>query len=263
MKKVALSLRGGMARGLGAIGVLRFLEEEGIEPYILAGSSSGGMVAAANAYGFSSKEIHDLLVNVRPSRYLSILNLIAKGSLIRKKKFIHLIEKFTGLKYGEINIEDLKTKLVLFASDKVKSEKIMLDKGELFEKILISSAYPVICPQPDKKNKHLTDGDLIAGYSANALRELGAEVVIGVGYKPKPMGKSTVSSNLPGMLMDVYRMIGEEMHELTLEKDPPDFEVLYPVGDHGYLDFKNIAKLESRAYREIRKQRDAILEAIK
>src|SRR6185436_9042455 len=55
----ALVLSGGAARGLAHIGVLRALEEEGIRPGLVCGTSMGALVGALYATGYSSAEIRD------------------------------------------------------------------------------------------------------------------------------------------------------------------------------------------------------------
>ena len=55
--KIGLALSGGGARGIAHIGLLRRLEEEGIEPYMISGASMGGLIGGLYALGYDSYEI--------------------------------------------------------------------------------------------------------------------------------------------------------------------------------------------------------------
>lgn len=263
-KKLALAIRGGMARGLGSISMIRFLEEEGITPHIISGSSSGAMVASAYALGHNWEEIKEMMQSIRITKYFSPLDFPSSGAFVSRKKFLKGLKEIAGVKPGDHKLEDFKSpQLILFAGDRVENKRVLLKEGDLVENLMISSSYPLIMPGPKGSKKHLIDGDFTAGYSASEFREMGADVVIGVGYKPKPPGKKTISNKPLDRILDVYRMVGSEMHDLILKYDPPDIEILYDAGDYSYTNFKEIDKIMYRAYREIRSKRDEILKLLK
>jgi NTE family protein len=66
--KLGLALSGGGARGLAHIGVLKALESSNIQVDFLAGTSMGGVIAAAYAAGLSPEEIEEIALNFRNSR---------------------------------------------------------------------------------------------------------------------------------------------------------------------------------------------------
>ncbi|MBK7427292.1 MAG: patatin-like phospholipase family protein [Saprospiraceae bacterium] len=62
-KSVGLVLSGGGARGIAHIGVLRALEELGIKPEVISGTSAGAAIGAFYAAGYSSQQIEEIILN--------------------------------------------------------------------------------------------------------------------------------------------------------------------------------------------------------
>ena len=63
-KKLGYALSGGGARGFAQIGILKVLEENGIYPDYISGTSIGAMIGGLYALGYSAQEIEDHLVNI-------------------------------------------------------------------------------------------------------------------------------------------------------------------------------------------------------
>ena len=64
--RFGLALSGGGIRGVAHIGVLKALEEEGMVPSWIAGTSAGSIVAGLYAYGYSTQELVEIAVDLQP-----------------------------------------------------------------------------------------------------------------------------------------------------------------------------------------------------
>lgn len=263
-KEFAVTIRGGMARGIGSLSIIRFFEEEGLKPTIVAGSSSGAMIASAYSLGYTYQEIREIFKSLYVKKLINPLNLLRGRALISKSSYYKQLEKITGIKAHTLNLESFTDpKLILLATDRLQSQQVLLDSGDLVENLMISSSYPIIMPAPSGKFSHLVDGDFVPGYAAGQLKDRGVEVVIGIGYTMGAPKKSNLK-NTPFMrAYDIYRTVGVELQKLVNEKDPPDIELLYDAGDHSYFDFQSIDKILYRSYREIRSKRKQILHLLK
>ncbi|MBD3281039.1 hypothetical protein GF389_06020 [Candidatus Dojkabacteria bacterium] len=257
----AITIKGGLARGFGAIGFTRFLEEEGFEPDVIAGSSSGAMVAAMYAVGVPWKEVVEIMTKFNFLRLTSPISVVRSGSLISyntyRKQFENIADTF-GIK-KDMNIEDLDKKLVIFATDTKTKKKVALDKGDLIEAILASSAYPGIFPAPIKHcGLLLYDGDMIPNYGASILKQkYKVSKIIGVSTRKTPKIVK-VKQNIFANTLDTYQFLREQLFRLYGEKEDIDFELSFNADDQSTLGFKKIKRVTQRTYRQARKHRKEI-----
>lgn len=254
-KKFGISFKGGLARGFGEIGVVRFLQEENLEPDVIAGSSAGSFVAAMFALGFPwQKMIEEISRN-------SFLSLTSFSSLWKTSSFVNHDKLRNSLvnNVGEINIEDLPRKLIIFATDIKKKERVYLDKGNLVDSVMASAAYPILFPSAKLHGRILIDGDLTCGYDPSKLKEYGAEKVIGVTFNPAVKIKFSFKTPL-NIIVDTYRLLTEEIESVHDKNDPVDFEIQFSDGreNYSYFDLKNIDKIADRAYKKTREHQKEI-----
>lgn len=125
-----LVLSGGAAWGLANVGVLRVLEDEGLKPSCISGSSMGAIVGALYALGHSAKEMEKLIANVKPLEIATLSSAMLKGGL-HGGILEHQIEKHLGPIIGDAVIGDCQIPFVCVAG-KVKQripwEKIFTEK---------------------------------------------------------------------------------------------------------------------------------------
>ena len=142
-KRLGLALSGGGARGLAHIGVLKVLERERIPIYCLAGSSMGGIIAAAFASGMAAEALEAealkmgglreliKLVDIRPPR---------RGLLAGKSVRQYLSQLIPeGLTFDQLQIPT-----ALKAVDLHRGVEVDLHEGLVLDAVLASSAFPEI-----------------------------------------------------------------------------------------------------------------------
>lgn len=175
-KKVGLALSGGGARGFAHIGVLRALVERKIPIDAIAGSSAGSVVGAAFAAGMTPDEIEMMARRVkwrnfvRPS--LSPLGLLSSAPMA----------KFIEREFPVNRFEELITPFVAVACDlRTGIPVFQKDRGDLSFAIRASCAVPgVFAPLTDERGKLLVDGGVVSPMPTDAVKDMGAEIVIAV-----------------------------------------------------------------------------------
>jgi NTE family protein len=256
MKRFGISFKGGLARGFGAIGIIRFFQEENLKPQVLAGSSSGSIMAAAFALGLDWKEILKISTSIRFREIISFISIFTEGSIVSSDKFYNKLSEVQS----DIDIKDLPIKLIIYATDTKNYQRVNIEEGSLLNALMTSSSFPAVFPFRKLKNykrTQLVDGDLTMGYSAKPLRENGAEIVFGVGHTNNHKINASKENILERIFLPQSLLLKEiELLHNTL--DPVDLEIKYNVGNYSPIDFKNISLIAENAYRAIRKEKDLI-----
>lgn len=154
--RIGLALGGGGARGLAHVMMLEVLEEFGIRPNRIAGSSIGAIIGSMYASGMSARAIReqvDELVTLDPRNWLGaifseeivkwfelIQPALGGGGLVDSEAFINFLRKTLGVS----RFEDLEIPLKVVATDFWARRQVVFTKGELFPAVKASMALPGI-----------------------------------------------------------------------------------------------------------------------
>ncbi len=176
--QVGLALSGGGARGLAHIGVLKVLERHGVPIDVLAGTSMGGVVAAAYAAGLTAEYMErEALRMASPRRLLSLADpTIPRRGLFEGQK----ITDYLTDHLGDCTFEDLRCHLSLIAVDLESGEAVTLDEGRVTDAIRATIALPGLFKPVEREKQLLVDGGLLDNLPADVVRRKGADVVIAV-----------------------------------------------------------------------------------
>jgi NTE family protein len=172
--RIGVALGGGFARGIAHLGVLKVLEQEGIKVEFLAGTSAGAMLAIAYASGHGIPEI---VAQARATRFKDFGNWkLSWMGLASNQKLEHYPRKYLGVS----NFEDLKIPLAIAATDLGTGEPVYFSRGPLGPALRASCAYPGMFVPVEVEGHTLVDGFLAAPVPVDAVRSLGADIVIAV-----------------------------------------------------------------------------------
>jgi NTE family protein len=208
--RVALALGGGAARGFAHIGVIEVLEENGIRPDIVTGTSAGSLVAALYAAGRTGKELEAIAINMDESA-LTDWSFPGRG-LIRGEALAHYIREATGNK----PLEQMKIPLGIVATDLDTGRPIVFRRGDVGTAVRASSAVPAVF-QPVRIGTHeYVDGGLASPVPVRAARDMGADVIIAVDISQLPDGGDT--SNALHMLLQTFSIMSRSINELELKE---------------------------------------------
>lgn len=188
---VALVLGGGGLRGFAHIGVLRALEEAGIRPDLVVGTSAGALVGAVYASGASPAQIE------QAARRIDVASLIdwtldARG-LMRGVNIARWVETAT---HGQA-IESFPIRFGAVATDLRSGQAVLLDAGRPGDAVRASVAVPGTTVPVPYRGGHLIDGGVSSLVPVRFARALGADLIIAVdiycsGRAPEGLGAVTV-----------------------------------------------------------------------
>lgn len=200
-KKIGIALSGGAARGFAHLGVLKVLVEHDITIDFISGTSAGSIAGAAFASGLSVAEIAEIGRKMSWFRMTGfsyspkgLLSNASMGAFFRKN-FPH--DKF----------EDLPIPFAAVACDLETGEEVILKDGDLIEAIRASCAIPGVFAPVLRDGKILIDGGVIANVPTNAVKKLGAEIVIAVDVLASGATYWGTPSTLIGILFQSTMML--------------------------------------------------------
>lgn len=176
-KKIGLALGGGTLRGMAHIGALEFLEEKNISIDVLAGCSSGALVAAAYACG-KMDELKDIALNLDKKSRRKMLDFCLTGEgIIRGDRLRSFFDFITAGK----KFEDIESfKLAFVATDALTGKVVIISEGSIAEALEMTTALPGLAPLKRHKGRLVFDGGTAMLVPAKAAYDLGAERVIAV-----------------------------------------------------------------------------------
>lgn len=173
--RIGLALGGGFARGIAHIGVLRVLQKNNIPISVIAGVSSGAIVAAAAASGTTADEIEKVALSMKFRDVAQwTLNLRGLAGNDRMTTFLSRLLKVS-------RFEDMKTPLAIVATDLVHGKPVTFyGKGDVVLPIRASCAYPGLFLPLRHEGRLLVDGFVSMEVPAEILPQFGANYVISV-----------------------------------------------------------------------------------
>lgn len=176
--KIGLALGGGFARGIAHIGVLRIFEEYEIPIDFIAGTSVGALIASTYASGTSLADMERQGAATRFSDFGRwTLSRMGMATNDRLEDFLH---KFTTAKF----FHEMKIPLSINATDLLSGSSVHFTEGEIGPALRASCAYPGLFLPVEYQGRILVDGFLTETVPAEAARDMGADIVIGVHLEP-------------------------------------------------------------------------------
>lgn len=171
---VALVLGGGGSRGFAHVGVIKALEAAGIEPDIVAGSSSGAIVAALYASGYSGVELEQIAAD------------LDQGSLIDFSLFGSgwvqgvALQDYVNNAVGQRPIEQLARRFAVIATDAKSGRMVVFNRGDTGLAVRASSTVPDLFVPPVIDGVTYLDGGLTSPVPVRVAKAMGADFVIAV-----------------------------------------------------------------------------------
>jgi NTE family protein len=211
--KIGLALGGGGVRGLAHISVLETLDDLGIKPSIISGTSMGAIIGALYASGMSGKEIRE-----RISRILILKDDTWRDIVAKKSNLLKLVKVFSAeiprggfintqgffeYLFSEIRkrtFEELEIPLLVIAANYWTAEEVVFEKGDLLSALQASMAVPGVFAPVSIADKVLVDGGVVNLVPYDHLLER-ADFTIAVDVsKVRNPGKNEIPGALESVL---------------------------------------------------------------
>ena len=186
--KIGLALGGGSARGWAHIGVLRALQEAGIHPDIVAGTSIGAVVGGCYVAG-ELEALEQFARDLTRRRVLGFLDFNFSGSgLITGQRLRSVLD----VRLKDALMEGLPKRFVAVATEIGTGHEVWLSRGRLVDAMRASYALPGIFRPVKIDGRWLFDGALVNPVPVSVCRALGARYVIAVNVNADSCGHGTV-----------------------------------------------------------------------
>jgi NTE family protein len=237
MTKIGVALSGGGVAGCAHLGVLKALEESGIEISAIAGTSSGAMVAALYAYGFSVDSLIDLVPAIT-NKYLDV-DYPGFLSQLWKKKIQGLfkgekIQRLIATKTKKAAMSELPFPAAILSTDLRKARKVIFSSqplakscpdSDVITDIPVADAVRSSCSIPFLfkpvlyEDKVLVDGGILDNCPVSALHALGVDKVIAVNLVSAFPIDSPFDSCFSVLARAVSISLGNQVKHATKEAD--------------------------------------------
>lgn len=210
--RLGLALGGGAARGFAHVGVIQVLEEAGLRPSHVAGTSAGSLVAALYASGKSPAELVRVAETMQEADITDwMLPILNRGALRGEA-----LAKYVNTQVGGRNLEQMKIPLGIVATDLGSGESITFRRGNTGAAVRASSAVPAVFLPVRVGDREYVDGGLVAPVPVRQTRDLGANFVIAVDISSDPEGNP--SGDTFQILMQTFAIMGKSINTLALKE---------------------------------------------
>jgi NTE family protein len=274
-----LALGGGAARGWAHIGVLRALDEAGIEISMIAGTSIGALVGGCYLAG-KLDQLEDFARSLTKRRIFGLLdiNLGGSGLFGGMKLTARMQEHMNGLRF-----EDLEKPFVCIATEVRTGHEIWLTEGSLITAMRASYALPGVFEPVSTNGRILVDGALVNPVPVSVLRAYEQPLVVAVNLHHDLFGRAAVIKHsagelavhkdvspgthhhpnataqgtrlgVTGVMVEAFNIIQGRISRARLAGDPPDLSLQPKLGHIGLSEFHRAAEAIKLGYEATKTQ---------
>jgi NTE family protein len=273
MKTVALALGGGGARGLAHIVVAEALDEMGVKPVAIAGTSIGAIIGAGYAAGMTGREMRRYAIDIAHNRTEVMRRMMrARAGKLRdlfggglgdatRLDAELLCEQFLPERLPD-DFSGLSIPLTVIASDLFKRREVAFSDGPLRRALAASISLPTIMRPVECDGQVLVDGGATNPLPFEHLRGK-ADVILAVEISgPISVDKRDV----PNALECLYATVLVMTHSIISEKlrhGAPDLLLQPKVGSFralGFLQASAILRAADPAKAELQERLAALID---
>lgn len=227
--KIGVVLSGGGAKGIAHVGILKALEEEGIRPDFIVGTSMGSIIGGLYAAGYSANQLDSIirkidwdlvLSNNIPFNYISFEEkeyysrflvslsfedgkLSIPSGMIEGQMLSMVLSRYTwpAMKYD--SFDDFPIPFRCVATDVSSGKPIVFKDGSLAEALRASMSIPTVFTAADLDTTLAVDGGVLNNFPVEEAIKLGADYIIGVNVSDEGLTNAKELGSMAGILMQV------------------------------------------------------------
>jgi NTE family protein len=246
--RIGLVLGGGGARGVAHIAALDALQDLGLKPTVIAGSSMGSIIGAGYAAGLSAGEIRERLIAAFGTRG----NVFSRLWRLRPRTFGELwgsdslgLGKLDGERIIGVFVDDaipesfsdLQIPFVAVATDYYGGVEAHISSGRLLQAVAASCALPGIFRPVVIDGRVMIDGSILNPVPVDVLPgEVDLMIAVDVVSFPEPRDGQAGPAGIEAMMGSAQLMMQQIMMP-KLERHPPDLLIRPPIGAFHVMDF--------------------------
>lgn len=180
---IGLALGSGSARGWSHIGIILELEDMGIRPQVVAGTSVGALVGGVYVAG-QLKEFAEWVSKLTVRDVVGLMDFTFSGGFVKGERLFGFFNEH----HRNPNIEELDQKFVSVATEMQTGREIWITKGPVWAAARASCAIPGLFTPVKHEDRWMLDGGLVNPVPVSACRALGADIVIAVNLNAQLVG---------------------------------------------------------------------------
>ncbi len=210
--RIGLALGGGAARGFAHVGVIQVLEEAGIRPNLVVGTSAGSLVAAIYASGKTGAQLEHIALTMEEGAITDWMLPIFSSGMLRGDA----LARYVNAQVASKPIENMPLPLGVVATDLQTGQGILFQRGDTGTAVRASSAVPAVF-QPVKIAGHeYVDGGLVSPVPVRFARQMGAELVIAVDISSPP--EDIIPVGMMQILLQTFSIMGKSINSFELKE---------------------------------------------
>ena len=273
-KKIGVALGGGGVRGLAHAPALQAIDECGIKPAAIAGTSMGAIIGALYASGTSGDELvagidkytvkdDDSLKDVISkaplmAKWLSVVSLdLRHGGLFKTDGFL----KYFSQKLKAKTFEDLEIPLHIVTTNFWTGEQVVFSSGDLLPAISASMAIPGIFAPVIIDGQVLVDGGLCNNVPYDVLQDF-CDTTIAIDVAPARHSDSETVPNLTDSVIGMFDLMVERMETEKHKHSKPDIYLNTGIKNIRILDFHKSKEVLEQARLPIERLKSELIKSL-
>ncbi len=268
---IALALGGGGARGLAHVHVIDALDELGIRPKVIAGSSIGSIMGAGMAAGMTGREIAEYSLSILGrraeiatrmwrARPPSIGELVTGGFRLGQFNVERILGSFLPDALPQ-TFEGLQIPLKVTATDFYGHKLAVFSDGPLLSALAASAALPAAFRPVRRDGMLLIDGGIYNPVPFDLI-EGEADIIVAIDVVGAPESSTRVRPNGMDLLFGASQLMMQSIIAMKLERRRPDVFLRPPVSKYRVLDFLKVEQVlaETAPFKdEVKRAIDAVM----
>ncbi|SHL28048.1 patatin-like phospholipase family protein [Flavobacterium saccharophilum] len=258
--KIGLVLSGGGAKGFAHIGVLKVLEEAGIKIDYIGGTSMGAVIGGLYASGYNGSQIDSIFKQTNFDELINDYIPRSSKNFYGKKndELYAIVLPFSNFRVGipealskgmyNYNLlssltrnvrhvrdfNKLPTPFLCIATNIETGEEVLLNKGNLVQAMMASSAFPSLFTPVEIDGNLLVDGGVVNNYPIKEVRNLGADIIIGVDVQDDLLKRKNLK-NATRILVQITNL--QSIDKMKSKIKDTDIYVKPDIRDFGVISF--------------------------
>jgi len=281
--KIGYVFSGGGAKGMAHVGVLKVLEEAGLKPDYITGTSMGSIMGGLYSIGYSADELAQLIKNIDWSTVLT--NEIPSNKVLMQRKHEYqryLLEMpvyngkpelpagviegqklsalFSELTWRVAGVDDFSNFPYPFAcigTDILEGKKVEMTSGDLSSAMRASMAIPSVFTAVTRDSSHLlVDGGVVRNFPVQEVIDMGADIIIGVYVGFDREMKPEQLRSLTSVITRTSLLSGA--HDVNSQMPLVDYLIIPDLEGYGPSDFTRGVEIMNLGEQAARAQFDRL-----
>lgn len=209
--RIGLALGGGAARGFAHVGVIGVLEQQGIRPHCVVGTSAGSLVAALYASGKTHAELEKAALGMEEVVLTDWTLPFGNRGVLKGQA----LAKYVNQQVNNRLLEQMAVPLGILATDLANGRGVLFQRGDTGTAVRASSAVPGVFQPVEIAGREYVDGGLVAPVPVHHAQQMGAELVIAVDISSPPEGNA--ATDTLKVMLQTFAIMGQTINRFELQ----------------------------------------------